>query len=489
MKTRSITLMIIFILLAPAACNLQTGNDEGLEEPAVSAGSSVQDGGASDPRSPQPVNPEPPALAPGDGRVVIVYNGTILTMNEAQPTAEALVIQGNMIAAVGNQDELLAYQTEETVMVDLQGRTVMPGFIDPHSHMLTHYEDHGGSILAVQEQALAQGITTMADMGGDTTGELVTGLRGMEANGNLRMRVSLYLVRINNCGEDMGAWYGDFPQSLDPAALVQIPGIKIFTDGGSCNVPAMTVEYPGGGTGDLYFTQEGLNALLAEVDAAGYQAAIHALGDAAIEQTLNAIEEVIGGGENEMRHRIEHNTTVRPDMIPRYSEVNPVALIFGHFPACLWSGDTSQFKYILGEEYRDWDWPYRRLIEANPEVVFAWHGDVPVFPLGTVETLWGFVTRKEIGPEGQVCDPPEWALQDRLPVETALEAMTINAAYALLRENEIGSLEVGKLADLIILSENPLTMPPDDLINLEVLATLVNGNTEYCVGGMETLCP
>ena len=67
--------------------------------------------------------------------------------------------------------------------------------------------------------------------------------------------------------------------------------------------------------------------------------------------------------------------------------------------------------------------------------------------------------------------------------------MTIEAAYALFMEDYIGSLKPGKFADLIVLSENPLTIDPDDIINIEVLLTMVGGNVEYCAPGHEALCP
>ena len=494
MSNRSILILLVILFLA--ACSMPSPQVDSVDESGFSVGAipQQQDGGASDPRSglsAQPEETEKPVATGGplDGEgVVIFYNGTVLTMNDAQPAAEALAIQGDTILAVGDLETVLASQDESSQLIDLEGRTLMPGFVDAHSHMFTDYQGQGGSILDVQQQALAQGITTIADMGGDT-GQLVTALRQLEADGDLRMRVSVYLVRINNCGEDVGVWYQDFPQAVEPGALVQVPGVKIFTDGGSCSIPAMSVEYPGGGMGDLYFTQDGLNQLFAELDAAGYQVAAHALGDRAIEQTLNAIEAVNGGGNNQMRHRIEHNATVRPDMVERYSQVQPVATIFGHFSACLWQGDTSQFKYILGEEYRTWDWPYRTLIEANPEAVFAWHGDVPIFPLSAIQNLWGFVTRQEIGPEGQICQPQDWALEETIPVETALELMTINSAYALWRDGEVGSVETGKLADIVLLSDNPLAVPADNLIDLQVLVTLVNGRAEFCAPGMEAFCP
>ncbi len=488
MLRRVIVLGLITLLMT--SCGLLDSREN--EEPGYQVGAMIasedQDGGASDPRSPLYVSPSDPndlsePLREIPHRRVIFHNGVVLTMNDAQPVTEAIAIEGNTILAIGSLDEVLAYRLDDTVMIDLAGRTLMPGFVDGHSHMFTGYEGLGGSILAVQEQVLAEGITTMADMGGGR-GEIITELQNLEASGDLRMRVSMYLNQISTCGEDFGYWYADFPQSIESGVLVHIPGVKIFLDGGSCNKIARSVGDPG----DLYFTLEETTQIIEEIDARGYQVAVHALGDRAVEQVLAAMNTVIGDGPNDMRHRIEHNASVRPGLIPLYSESKPVAMIFGGSAACWWSGTSDRWETAEGE-YLAWEWPSRALIEANPDVVFAWHEDVPIFPLGAVEQLWGFVTRKQIAEDGSICEPPEFALAGAIPVETALKAMTINAAYALFRDDDIGSLEPGKFADMIILSDNPLMMNPDDLINLEVLLTMVNGRVEYCAAGMEAMCP
>ena len=67
--------------------------------------------------------------------------------------------------------------------------------------------------------------------------------------------------------------------------------------------------------------------------------------------------------------------------------------------------------------------------------------------------------------------------------------MTIDAAFALLMDEKIGSLEAGKFADLIVLSRNPLTIDPDTILDIEVLMTMVGGRVEYCLAGSEALCP
>jgi predicted amidohydrolase YtcJ len=91
--------------------------------------------------------------------------------------------------------------------------------------------------------------------------------------------------------------------------------------------------------------------------------------------------------------------------------------------------------------------------------------------------------------DGEGCEPADWASDDLLKVEEALPLTTIEPAYDILRDHEIGSLEAGKLADLIILSEKPLEVDPEILPGIQVLMTMVGGNTEHCTPGYEGFCP
>ena len=304
------------------------------------------------------------------------------------------------------------------------------------------------------------------------------------------MRVNAYLLYNNNCGDLVGDWWKAYQPNRQIAPNLYVRGIKIFADGGSCRIPAVSVPYPGGGKGDLFLTQEQLNNMVADVQAAGFQVAIHALGDRALEQAQNAIAAALNGHRNTYRHRIEHNATIRPDLMPRYTQIGIIPVIFGAYPTCVRTTGESKFKYLISPKYGTWDWPWRSLVDANPKLPIAWHADYPVF--GTIDplyNLWGMVTRKAINTDGSVCNPPDWLKSGALRIGEALPMMNINSAYSLFFENEVGSLEAGKLADLVILSDNPLRIVADKLRETKVLMTMIDGRVEYCSTGAVSLCP
>ena len=477
--------LIVLVILTIFACNLPGAQGVPTAEPTRPAGSPTETQPFTAPTDTVPTPAPTDTLAPEEAADIVFYNGTVLTMQPGVVTT-AIAVKGDRILTLGNDERMLQLAGPETTVVDLQGRTLMPGFVDTHSHVFGAFE---GDFQGAREFVLSNGITAMAEMGVHED-QLLT-LQTMDMSGELDLRVSLYPVHIDNCGQVLGSWYLDAaPASTEPGAMLQVPGVKMFNDGGSCNAPAVSYEYPVGGMGDLYFTAEELAGHIAEAQSNGYQVAVHSLGDRAIDVTLDALALALDGMPNTYRHRIEHNAVLRGDQFARYSEVGPVATIFGTFPACLWAGDTSSFLYITPEEYRDWEWPWRPLIDTNPDLHVAWHSDYPVFgTLNPFEHLFGLVTRRQAAEDGSICDPPDWAADDALSVEEALRMMTIEAAYALHRDDELGSLAIGMLADLIVISANPLEVAPDDLPGIEVLMTMVGGRTVHCAEGAEFFCP
>jgi predicted amidohydrolase YtcJ len=415
---------------------------------------------------------------------IIFHNGTILTMDETVPQVQAVAISGQMIRIVGDNETVLAQRRPETRVIDLQGHTLIPGFVDAHSHLFNDAEQYFEmSLSEVQQLALENGITTIGDM--YVNQGFLRQIQEFDQQGLLRIRTSLYLVATDNCGRLQGDWYLDFPPTRRPGEMLRLGGVKIFADGGTCQRPALSYELrPGEGLGDLFFSQSKLDQLVREAQAAGYQVAIHAIGDRAVEQAQNAIAAALDGGSNVYRHRIEHNSVIRPELLPRYGEIGIVPVIFGLYPLCNPFGPPSP------PEYRAWEWPYRDLLEANPGLPVAWHGDDPFFGrVRPLDDLYSLVTRVEIDAEGQVCQPPDWLAEQTISAADALPMMTRHAAYAMFREEEVGSLRPGKYADLIVLSGDPLSVSPETLPDLEVWLTMVGGRVEYCSPKQGWLCP
>jgi predicted amidohydrolase YtcJ len=447
--------------------------------------------GPTEPTEPVPSPTEPAELVPSptattQAPAIIFYNGTVLTMDSDLPAAEAIAVAGDRILAVGTNEDILALQVAETRIIDLQGRTLMPGFVDPHTHIFNDAVRYLGSnnYQQAQQLALQNGITTVGDMWVDPG--FLAAMQAMESSGQLRVRTSLYLAYATPCGELMGDWYQQYPPTRAAGELLRIGGLKIYADGGVCGSWALSYELPNVGYGDLWFTQDEMNSMVDSLDAAGYQLAIHAMGDRAIEQVLNAYEFALDGNPNTLRHRIEHNATLRPDLISRYSEIGVVATIFGSFPT--WSVAASS----PPPEYQTaWEWPYRDLLLANPDVHITWHGDYPwVGPVSPLLHLYSMVTPYDIASDdGTEYADPIWWTGRTFTVDEVLPLMTIEGAYALFREEEVGSLEAGKFADLIMLSGDPTTIDPLDIKNLGVWMTMVGGEVQWCAPGHESLCP
>jgi predicted amidohydrolase YtcJ len=131
-------------------------------------------------------------------------------------------------------------------------------------------------------------------------------------------------------------------------------------------------------------------------------------------------------------------------------------------------------------------------LDASPGVHAAWHVDWPVPVVqhfDAMQNLYGFVTRNEVAEDGRICEAPDFLKNGAINADEALHIMTIGSAYALFREDEIGSLEPGKLADIVITSDNPLDAPSEAIKDIRVLMTMIGGDVEYCEEGSERFCP
>ncbi len=244
------------------------------------------------------LEPEDTSLVPLQGnRAIAFYNGNVITMNPVTRVEEAVLVRGSSIAATGSSDQIRGMAAPNGVEVDLEGRTLMPGFVDPHNHAFNAVfggrkpEIVGTTYGEAQQRLLEAGTTTIGNSLGP---DPLEGFLPFVEEGELRVRTSFYLAYNDPCGVPRPeGWYLSYPPVTDPEAMFRIPGIKFFSDGGSCNGGAYSwLQPPGAG---MYFTAEELAAVVIEVQESGYQAKIHALGDVAVETAFEAIETALGG--------------------------------------------------------------------------------------------------------------------------------------------------------------------------------------------------
>mgnify|MGYP001636705115 FL=1 len=196
------------------------------------------------------------------------------------------------------------------------------------------------------------------------------------------------------------------------------------------------------------------------------QIVTHCNGDAAAEQLLRCYEKAYQEYGNPIRPVMIHAQLLRPDQVPRLRDLGMIA---SFFVAHVYHWGDIHVKNF-GWERASQISPTKTAMENN--VVFDFHQDSPVIPPNMMETLWCAVCRRTKA--GKVLGENQ-----RLTPWEALQAITKNAAYALFEEGEKGTLAPGKRADLVVLDRNPLSCPPDELRDIQVVETIKDGETVY----------
>ena len=186
----------------------------------------------------------------GPTQMTIYHNGTVITMEDDLPIAEAIATRGETIEAVGSSEAILALQDSASTLIDLNGRTLMPGFVDAHTHILNDHRSERMSLDEAQFEALRRGITSLGTLYTDRS--FLREIQEFDDAGFLRVRTSLYLIHTDACGDVIGDWWKEHAPSDTPGEMLRIAGVKIFTDGGACGNVALSFELePGSGTCDL----------------------------------------------------------------------------------------------------------------------------------------------------------------------------------------------------------------------------------------------
>jgi len=529
----------------------------------------------------------------------VFFGGPVVTMERGAPSAQALAIAGTTILAVGDKEHVLRAAGTRARRVNLDGRTLMPGLIDPHQHpipggiMLTQtlnvgsdtyrtkaavldalkgkaaqlpagewlyaaYYDNvlqGGNLTMDELDAVstahpifvyyvsmhsATGNAAAFKLAGVTasTGDLPGGGHfGKDASGNLdgmifeppalvkfmvgmpkltlelvSSSVMKFLAQAAASGITMvheaGA-YAPSPNALEGykavltgppvrysaspavefldvanqfvaqygkpgAAAIEIPGtllsfyaVKIVSDGSPQQETAFQMQpyLSSTSTGLPNYSAEELKTLVLKVKQSGWSVSIHCNGDASLENALDAIEAAYGAAPPpEGINRIEHCTLANADQIARMKRM-------GVQPSHLMNN-----LYYYGAAYRDQIFGPPRAQRFNPAndfltagIPFSIHSDCPCSPIAPLREIGTAVTR--------ICsiDGSVVGEDQRVPVQAALEGMTIVAAAQCGLGAKTGSLKAGKYADLVLLESNPLQTDPAKLGEIKISQTWVAG--------------
>jgi predicted amidohydrolase YtcJ len=205
----------------------------------------------------------------------------------------------------------------------------------------------------------------------------------------------------------------------------------------------------------------------------GYQVAVHAIGDRANRETLDLFEELFeerGVSGDSLRWRIEHAQHLHPDDIERFAELGVIASM----QAIHGCSDAPYVVQRLGQERaRQGAYVWKTLWESGAVVTNG--TDAPVEDVDPIPSFHCTVTREIVGAPGDSAFYPE----ESLTREQALRSYTLNGAYSAFQEDVLGSLEPGKLADVVVLSRDIMTVPEDSIPGTEVVHTVVGGEVVY----------
>jgi len=533
----------------------------------------------------------------------VFTGGTILTVDRKFTQVEALAIRGNKILAVGTEAVVRAAAGDNANIIDLKGKTVLPGFIDPHTHViagavvdsimeyvgmarfgtvaevLEHLEkltkdkapgewvvvrnfdpsiqvgpdaltfkeldavstqhpifvfnasghlayanskafevagipedienppgaefvrdkdgklngimknniaflqvlskypalsqaNPGEAVIGLLEKWSKHGLTTVSELslGGLSQSPADVSIMDEAArSGKLSARIRAY--PFYSIGEE--AWDDAGVKPGDGDALTRIAGYKLVADGSNQGFTGLQREpyLNSDDRGLAYMSAEDLKQRAIERAKKGWPLAIHGNGDAAIDNILEACQAVREAGVDmsKVRVRIEHCSILHDEQIARMKDLGVSAsFLIGHVH--YWG--VAMRDEVFGEKKAQLLDRCNSLEQAG--VGFTLHSDFMVtdpVPLHMIEMA---VTRK-------TWKEPEYVLapKETISVESAIRALTSEAAWQLFSEHEIGSLESGKLADLVILEQDPRKVSPDAIKNIKVLETWMDGKQIY----------
>jgi len=532
---------------------------------------------------------------------LIFFGGDILTMDDNQPVVEAIAVEDGRITAIGTKENIIKLRTWKTKIVNLQGKTLMPGLIEAHCHpiataVLSQVVNISGftynsraeimaTISAAVEKAspgkwvLAFGWdpVLVKDLRNPTLAELDsistevpifiltqmmhqafvnnavyktakitrntpdppgggTFLKDVDGNlngviyefsalqkilkkmpktpqGTAELLLNLQYAQYAKAGYTTIAALGpvniagyplNFMASLSQNANVpvrsfvyplkkqldrsawpsgygndhfRIKGVKLYMDGSpytggaafaepylNTEVTLKRMKLQSNHRGKVNYSEASLLQTLTKYHNAGYQIAIHAQGEIAIQMILNAFTEIMENYPRpDHRHRLEHNALITKNQIIQAQKLGLTLSFF--MDHVYYYGE--QLPQIVGPDRAARFMPLGSAFAVGHRASI--HTDNPATPVDPFRVISTAVTRKTKD-RGDILGPTE-----RVTINDALKAVTINAAWQLFEDDQRGSITVGKAADFVLLSHNPLRIQPENIKNISALCTWIDG--------------
>jgi predicted amidohydrolase YtcJ len=327
-------------------------------------------------------------------------------------------------------------------------------------------EDRVEALRRTNDAYVRAGITSSQDASSDSADDIKAYQQAVK-QGHLKLRTSMMirenlLPQLVELGIEQG--FGDHRLRVGP--------IKMFIDGSLIGRTAAVTEpflddpRPDN-LGLMMMPKEQFEDYVMQAHAAGYQIAVHAIGDRGIDWVLDAYEKALTiMPRRDHRHRIEHCGICRPDILDRIQRLGVIPVSQPVF--IIEYGDG--FIRHLGPWRSQLTYPFRSFLERGIRLVFS--SDCPVSDFAPLKSIQAAVTERT--GSGQ-----SYALEEAVTVEEALEMYTVAGAYATFEEDIKGQLKAGMLADVTILERDPRTVDPMALTDLKVSATIIGGETVY----------
>jgi len=313
----------------------------------------------------------------------------------------------------------------------------------------------------ISKQFVRYGLTTVHHEGGD-----LAALQQVRARGDLHHRVS-----YESSGKVLDGMIAAGIMTGFGDDWIRLGATSEHTVDGSFSERTMALSQPYPGIqpaykGNITETQDDLNAWIEKVHRAGIQVNCHANGDVAIDMFLTAVERAqrLFPRQN-ARPKITHCTLITEDLVRRIKALDAIPAMFTTY--AYYNSDKFVF---YGEDLMKRSMAYRTFLDAG--VHAAAGSDFSPGPFAPLMGMQGMVTRR--GWDGKT-----WGANQRITVDEALIVNTMNGAYASFEENVKGSITAGKLADFVVLADDPHTVDPEKIKDIQIVRTVVGGTAAY----------